>query len=106
VQSNQFNVQGQTRVEWQPSTVVARAYLDQLTRSKAIAPARSAVVRSALERADRLRTGRERNAATVVDQLDALAGQLQGDAAAASGRDAARLRSLASTVKARASQLR
>ena len=44
-------------------------------------------MKTALDRADGLRTGQERGAAAVLDQLDALATQLEGDAGAATGRD-------------------
>jgi hypothetical protein len=63
-------------------------------------------VRTALDRGDDIRTGRERGAAATLDQLDALATQLEGDAGAASGRDAARLRSLAATIKGYTAKLR
>ena len=85
---------------------MARAYLDQLTRSKGIRPERAQAVKTALDRADELRTGREKGAPAVVDQLNTLAAQLESDAGAASGRDAARLRSLAETLKGRAARLR
>ena len=62
-------------------------------------------VTAALERADRVRSGRDNGAAAVVDQLGALVSQLEGDAAAAGGRDAVRLRSLAANLKERASTL-
>jgi hypothetical protein len=101
-----FNTQLQTKVTWPDDTAVARAYLDQLARTKGILPARAAAVRSDLERADGFRTGRERNAATVLARLDVLATQLDSDAAAASGRDADRLRALAATIKNRVAKLR
>ena len=53
-----------------------------------------------------LRTGKENAAAAALDQLDALAKQVESDAAAASGRDAMRLRALAATIKGRAAKLR
>src|SRR5207245_9260656 len=52
------------------------------------------------------RTGKERGAAIVLDELDALATQLESDAGAARGRDAVRLRSLAATIKGRTAKLR
>jgi hypothetical protein len=106
VQSKEFNAQQQTRIVWPADSVVARAYLDQLTRTKGIPSARADAVKTALDRADRLQTGRERNAATVLDQLDTLASQLESDAAGAGARDRARLRSLAATIKGRAARLR
>jgi hypothetical protein len=106
VRSEELNTQQQTRIVWPPSVTVARAYLDQLTRSKGIPPERARAVKTALDRADTLRTGQERGAAATLDQLDALAAQLETDAGAASGRDAMRLRSLAATIKGRVARLR
>jgi hypothetical protein len=106
VRTAEFNAQQQPRIVWPASTVVARAYVDQLARSQAIPPARASAVRTALDRGDDIRTGRERGAAATLDQLDALATQLEGDAGAASGRDAARLRSLAATIKGHTAKLR
>jgi hypothetical protein len=77
-----------------------------LTRSKGIQPDRARAVKTALERADGLRGGSDRNAAPAAEQLDALAKQLDGDAGAATGRDAARLQALATTLQNRAAKLR
>jgi hypothetical protein len=106
IRSDALNTQFQTKVVWPASTVVARAYIDQLMRTKGIQPERARAVRAALERADGLRTGQEKSAAALMDQLDALANQLGTDAGGASGRDAVRLKSLAATIKARAARLR
>jgi hypothetical protein len=106
VRSSELNTQLQTRVAWPPNSAVALAYVDQLTRSHTINPERARAVKTALDKAADLRTGREKNAAVTVGQLDALATQFEGDAAGASGRDQMRLRSLAETLKARASRLR
>jgi hypothetical protein len=106
VRSTEFNAQQQSRIAWPANSLVARAYLDQLTRSKGIQPARAEKVKSALAQADGIRTGRERNAAAILSEIDTLAGQLESDAAAAAGRDAMRLRSLAATLKESAAQLR
>jgi hypothetical protein len=106
VRSTEFNPQEQPRVVWPASTVVARAYLDQLTRSKGIAPERASAVTAALERVDGLRTGRERGAAAMLDQADALTTQLEHDADGATGHDAMRLRSLAATIRGRTAALR
>jgi hypothetical protein len=85
---------------------VARAYLDQLTRSNAIPPERASTLTAALARVEELRTGQEKDAAEVLAGLDTLVTQLQKDAAAAQGRDAARLRALVETVKGRTARLR
>jgi hypothetical protein len=106
VRRTEFNAQQQPRIVWPASTVVARAYLDQLARSPAVPPARVSALRTALDRADDIRTGRERGAAATLDQLDALATQLEADAGTASARDATRLRSLASTIKGYATRFR
>ena len=101
VRVNTFNAQQQPRVAWPDAFVVARAYLDQLTRSKGLAADRITAVKAAIDRADRRQPTR-----ADVDQLDTLATQLERDAAAATGRDAARMRSLAETLKSRAARLR
>ena len=63
-------------------------------------------MKTAIDKADSIRTGKERGAAAVLDQLDAVAGQLESDAAAASGRDAMRFKALAATLKGRVAKLR
>ena len=106
VRTEELNTQEQTKVVWPATSVVALAYVDQLARSKSIQPERARAVKAALDKADGLRTGKEKGAATALDQLDALAAQVESDAGAASGRDAMRLRSLAATIKGRAAKLR
>ncbi|HEU4695008.1 MAG TPA: hypothetical protein VFS23_41865, partial [Vicinamibacterales bacterium] len=96
-----LNVQQQRRVTWPSSSVVALAYVDQLMRNRAIQPASADAIRATLERADRIRNSRQRGAAGIVSQLDALATQVDRDAKAASGRDAARLQALAATLRGR-----
>ncbi|HEX7282761.1 MAG TPA: hypothetical protein VF239_11940, partial [Vicinamibacterales bacterium] len=106
VRMTEFNAQNQPRVTWPATTVVARAYLDQLGRSNAISAERARAVRDALERVDELRTGKERTAATVLTSLDAVAAQVEADAKTKTGRDAMRLNALAETLKGRAAALR
>jgi hypothetical protein len=106
IRTEELNTQQQTKVVWPPSTAVARAYVDQLGRSHGIQPERARAVKAALDRADGIRTGKERGATAALDQLDALATQLESDAGAAAGRDAARLKSLAATIKGRTARLR
>jgi hypothetical protein len=105
IRAEEVNTQLQTKINWPAATPIAKAYLDQLARSNAIQPDRARAVRSALDRVDGFRTGKERGAAAL-DQLDALAKQLESDAAAATGRNADRLKSLAATLKGRAAKLR
>ena len=98
VRMDEFNAQLQPQVAWPANVTVARAYLDQLTRSHAIEGERARAVKTALDRA--ARAGRDRNA---LGELDPLAAQLEADAGAATGRDAMRFRSLAATMKGIAS---
>jgi hypothetical protein len=79
--------------------------VDQLTRSKSIDAERARAVNAALQRADRLRSARDSGAAAVVEQLNGVAAEVERDAARATGRDAARLRALAETLKGRAAAL-
>jgi hypothetical protein len=105
VQAEEVNTQDQTRVVWPAVSSVARAYMDQLTRTKAIQPDRVRAVNAALDRADKVRTPQDKDAAAVAAQLDGLAAQVDKDAASASGRDADRFKALASTLKGRAAKL-
>jgi len=86
------NVQDQQKIVWPTSFVVARAYLDQLERSKGLAADRVTAVRSALADAEK-KTGKGR-----ADALTKLAGQLDGDAAKSS--DAGKVTTLAGAVRA------
>jgi len=95
----EVNVQEQQRVAWPASSVVARALLDQLTRSKALSADRLRAARAAIDRADE-------GGAGAADQLDALAAQLDRDARTRNGVDAKRLLALAQTVKGRAAKMR
>jgi hypothetical protein len=101
VRLDSFNAQAQTKLTWPPTTAVARAYLDQLNRNKAIDPARAAAVKAALDK-----TEKDKAAKAAIDQLDALAKQIDQDAGSATGRDADRLKALSSSLKARAARLR
>ncbi len=89
--SAEFNAQRQTKAAWPASPAVARAYLDQLVRGKAIEPARADAVTAALARTGKGTADREAFAS--------LAAQLERDASGAGGRDAQRLRSLAETLR-------
>ena len=106
VRATEFNAQNQPKIVWPATSIVAKAYLDQLGRNNAIAPERARAVRDALAKADELRTGKERDAAARLDALMAVAAQVEGDAKSKSGRDAQRLTALADTLKGRASALR
>ncbi|MGE3511775.1 MAG: LVIVD repeat-containing protein, partial [Vicinamibacterales bacterium] len=78
VKTMTFNAQQQPRVEWPDNSVVARAYLDQLARTRGISRERAASVRAAQRRAHEARGGA---LAVAADQLT--------DHARADDRDAA-----------------
>jgi hypothetical protein len=105
IHSDEVNTQVQKRIVWPATLAVTMAYVDQLTRSKGIQPQRVKAVRAAMERADGTRAGSS-SARGVVVQLTTVAAEVEKDAAAASGRDAIRLRALADTMKRRAESLR
>ena len=81
-----FNPQQQPRITWPATATVARAYVDQLTRSQALPADRVEALRTAIGRTD-------------AAALAKLAGDLKTAAASASGRDAARMQALASTLE-------
>jgi hypothetical protein len=87
VHYDRFNAQQQPPVTWPASPVVARAYLDQLIRSKGLQPQRAADLKKALDSKNRA-------------QLQALANQLEQDASSAQDRDAQRMKALAAVLKA------
>jgi hypothetical protein len=105
VRREEFNAQQQPKVTWPASAVVARAYVDQLNRAKAIQPERAHGAVQAMERAEQMRSN-DRNAAATVEQLTTIATQLESDANAANGADKKRLTALAQTLKDRAARLR
>jgi hypothetical protein len=86
-----LNVQGQPRYSWAPSFALARAYVDQLDRSKGLSEPRISAVRQALSSAESA-SGSARSGA-----LSQLASQLDGEAGAS--RAAAKVRTLAATVR-------
>jgi hypothetical protein len=87
-----LNAQGQPTNTWPPSFALARAYTDQLERSAGLGMARLTAIRQALSVAERA-SGSARAQA-----LNALAGELEGEAGRSS--DAAKVRMLAEAVRA------
>jgi hypothetical protein len=85
---------------------VAKAYMDQLSRSKGLNADRYRAVSEALARVDSLRTGKESNAKAALDQLETIAGQFDGDAAKATGVDQKRFKALAEALRGRIARLR
>ena len=87
-----LNVQDQPRYTWPASFALARAYVDQLERSNGLSADRIAATRQALDAAEHASASARRSA------LGKLAKQLDGDAKSSS--DAAKVRTLASAVRA------
>jgi hypothetical protein len=90
VKVNYWNTQDQQRFVWPPSFALARAYVDQLERSKGLAADAIASARTALGNAER-KSGAQRKTA-----LTDLAAQL--NTAAASAGDQAKVRTLGTAV--------
>lgn len=86
-----LNAQGQPHFVWPASFVVARAYVDQLVRDRALPPSRTSAIMSALNSAEKA-SGSAR-----VSSLSALATSLDGDASGSS--DARKVRMLAAAVR-------
>jgi hypothetical protein len=86
-----LNVQGQPRYTWPASFALARAYVDQLDRSKGLSDARISAIRQALSDAERA-SGSARSTA-----LSQLASQLDGEVGSSS--DSAKVRLLATAVR-------
>jgi hypothetical protein len=61
-----LNAQGQPKFVWPPSFALARAFVDQLERSKGLAPARITSVRNALSAAEKQTGGQRRTALTTL----------------------------------------
>jgi LVIVD repeat-containing protein len=86
-----LNTQGQPKLIWPPSFSLARAYVDQLERSKGLSSGRLSAVRLALTNAEAA-SGAQRR-----DALNQLAAQLDTDAGVSS--DASKVRTLAGAVR-------
>jgi uncharacterized protein (DUF305 family) len=100
---DRFNPQQQQPVRWPAHPVVALAYLDQLERSRGLAPERTAELRATLAQATPAIEGR-RNDRQLASRLDAAAGGLT--LAAADAPATKRLAALRSTLRALAEELR
>jgi hypothetical protein len=83
--------------------VVARAYLDQLARDKALPQERIDALNAAMKDVE---SASAANRGSAVTRLNGLAGELAKDAASATGNNAARMRACASTIQKRNAQSR
>jgi hypothetical protein len=103
VKSTEVNVQHQQKITWPASFVVAKAYLDQLVRSKTITAGRANSIRDAMDSAEKA-TGSSKSSALA--QIDSMASQLDLEGSKASGIDAKRFKGAAQAMKDRAEQLK
>jgi hypothetical protein len=95
VRVTELNVQNQRKLEWPAQLVVAKAYLDQLSRSEALPPDQIVALRKAIENAETSRTNKGK-----VAKLKQMAASVDQSAAAAKDpADASRLRALADILK-------
>jgi len=95
VRVSELNVQNQQRFAWPAQLVVAKAYLDQLSRSQALTAERIAALQKAVQDAE----GSHMNKGKVA-KLKRMAPSLEKDAATAkTPADATRLRALADILK-------
>jgi hypothetical protein len=86
-----LNVQGQPKLSWPPNFVVARALVDQLTRSKGLTPERLTAIRTDLASAEQASGAARRQS------LTRLSGVLVSEASGSS--DSRRVRMLAEAVR-------
>ena len=99
--SNDLNPQCQAHYVWPAQYVVARAYLDQLARDKALPQARIDALNAGMTEVE----GASATArAAAITRLNGLAAELAKDAASATGYNASRMRAAASTIQKRNAQ--
>ncbi len=95
VQVSELNVQNQQKIEWPAKLVVAKAYVDQLSRSQALPADKIAALHSAIQSAESSHLGKD-----ALAKLKGLATSLQKDAGTAKNQaDSTRLRALAEILE-------
>ena len=95
VRVSELNVQNQQRIEWPANLVVAKAYLDQLSRSQALPAERIATLQQAIQNAESSHLSKGK-----VAKLKQMAPDVEKSAAAAqSAADASRLHALAAILQ-------
>ena len=95
VQVSELNVQNQQKIEWPAKLVVAKAYLDQLSRSQALPADQIASLQKAIQSAETSHMSKSKLA-----KLKSMAPPLEQSAASAkSPADSARLHALAEILK-------
>jgi len=95
VQVSALNVQDQQKIEWPAKLVVAKAYLDQLSRSQALAPDKISALRKAIHHAEGSHLSKKD-----MEKLKSMASPLTTDAGAAKSQaDSTRLHALAEILE-------
>ena len=95
VRVSELNVQNQQKIEWPAQLIVAKAYLDQLSRSQALPDKQLAELRKAVDQAQKSHLGKKQ-----VAKLKKMAPELESSATGAkSPADSSRLRELAEILK-------
>jgi hypothetical protein len=95
VRVSELNVQNQQKIEWPAQLVVAKAYVDQLSRSQALPAKQIAALRKAIQSAESSHMSRSKLA-----KLSGMAPSLEKSAAVAkSPADSARLHALAEILR-------
>lgn len=95
VQVSELNVQNQQKIEWPAKLVVAKAYVDQLSRSQALPADKIAALHAAIKSAESSHLGKD-----ALAKLKDLASSLQKDAGTAKNQaDSTRLRALAEILE-------
>jgi hypothetical protein len=95
VRVNELNVQNQQKIEWPAKLVVAKAYVDQLSRSQALPAAKIADIQKAIQNAEGSHMSKE-----ATSNLKGVATSLQKDAGMAKDQaDSKRLRALAAILE-------
>ena len=90
----ELNVQNQVKIEYPKNLIIAKAYVDQLERSKTLSAAQIADLRQAMQKAESSRNQKE------LEKLKSLAPSLEKSAATTkNGADSARLKALAEILK-------
>jgi hypothetical protein len=95
VHFDELNIQNQPQIVWPKNFVVARAYIDQLSRGNSVTPQRITAINAAIAKAEASNSGRNDAA-----PLKTIAASLEKDAATAkTTADAERMRALAAIFK-------
>jgi len=99
VHYDELNVQNQPKIVWPQNFIVARAYLDQLSRGTALPAQRISTLTAAIAKFETNRTNKKDASA-----LAALGTGLEKDAASAKLADANRMKALAEIIKVNTSK--